>query len=122
MKCLTYPESEAWFASFGVKKVEHRHLSFPQSERKERRVFTADFQIDAPRLTFFSLRIVDWLANGCHRMLWLRNWETYPANQTIFFERVRLGCNESRHIIEAPGHLFESSAYDTQDYDSKAAS
>jgi hypothetical protein len=52
-------------------------------------------------------------------MLWLSNWETYPSNQIIFFETVRRGCKEDRHIIDAPGHLFESSAYDINDYESR---
>jgi hypothetical protein len=121
MKCLTYAESEAWFASFGVKIIESRHLSFPLRARKERRILITDFQIDAPRLIYFSDELVDWLPGGCKRMLWLSNWETYPVNQTIFFEKVRRGSNEERHIIEAPGHLFESSTHDRRDYESRTA-
>ena len=121
MKCLTYAESDAWFASFGVKIVENRSLSFPVRARKERRMFITDFQINATRLIYFSDQLVDWLPNGRERMLWLRSWETYPVNQTIFFERVRRGSNENRHIIEAPGHLFESSTHDREDYDNRTA-
>src|SRR5260370_27035278 len=121
MKCLTYAESEAWFASFGVKIIENRHLSFPVRARKERRMLITDFQIDAPRLIYFLDQLVDWLPNGRERMLWLTSWETYPVNQTIFFERVRRGCNENRHIIETPGHLFESSTHDREDYDNRTA-
>lgn len=121
MKCLTYAESDAWFGSFSVKIIENRSLSFPVRARKERRMLITDFQIDAPRLIYFLDQLVDWLPNGRERMLWLRSWETYPVNQTIFFERVRRGCNENRHIIEAPGHLFESSTHDRKDYDNRTA-
>ncbi len=121
MKCLTYAEAEAWFASFGVRISEHYSLSLPPRVSTERRIFIPNLQIDSTRLAFFSVQVVDWLANGCQRMLWLSNWETYTSNQAIFFERVRLGCNENRHLIEAPGHLFESSSYDRGDYDSRTA-
>ena len=65
---------------------------------------------------FFS-SIVDWLPNGCSRMLWLYKWLTYPPDQIVVFENLRRGCGESRHIIDAPGHLFESSKY--RNYESK---
>jgi hypothetical protein len=52
-------------------------------------------------------------------MLWFTNWATYQPDPTILFEAIRRGCNENRHIIDAPGHLFESSPYDRQDYDTR---
>jgi hypothetical protein len=117
MKCLTYDESEAWFASFGVRITEHRSLSFPPQSARERRILISDIKCDAPRLIFFSDQLVEWLPIGRDRMLWLNNWETYPPSQTIFFEKVRRGCNENRHIIEAPGHLFEQSTHGKADYE-----
>jgi len=50
-------------------------------------------------------------------MLWLSNWENHRS--IIFFETVRHAYKEYRHIIEAPGHLFESSAWDRMDYESR---
>src|SRR6266436_7441253 len=121
MKCLTYSESQAWFAAIGVKIVNYRNISFPQSATKRRCIFLPNLELDASRVTSLSTQLVDWLPNACERMLWLKNWETYPPDQTMLFEAVRRGCQESRHIIDAPGHLFQSSQYDRKDYDTRTA-
>ena len=51
-------------------------------------------------------------------MLWLKKWETYPSNEIIFVETVRIGCGESRHIVDAPGHIFEIGEFDGRNYES----
>src|SRR6266481_9062935 len=119
MKCLTYAESEAWFADFGVEIVRYCHLSFSGWAAKRRCIFVPNIVLDASSLGRPSAELVDWLPNGCERMLWPTNWSTYQPNPTILFETIRRGCNESRHIIDAPGHLFQSSAYDRKDYETR---
>jgi hypothetical protein len=111
MKCLTYVESEEWLAASAVKITEHRQLAFPTEKRKARRTLIVSLPKEPLRIGLFSDQLMDWLPNGCGRMLWLSTWRTYPPNQPILFKTVRRGCGESRHIIDAPGHLFELSAY-----------
>lgn len=99
--------------------MEDRSISFSRRGGKVRRIFLPHLEIDASKLVYLSTQLVDWLPNDCERMLWLRNWHTYPPDQVILFETVRRGCEETRSIIDAPGHLFQSSAYDRQDYESR---
>jgi hypothetical protein len=119
MRCLTDSESQRWFAAMDVKTGAHRRILFPQPAPKRMCVFVSSLQIEASDVTRFCTELVDWLPNGCERILWLRNWETYPPDQTFLFEAVRRGCKEGRRLIEAPGHLFESSKYDRRDYDTR---
>ncbi len=84
-------------------------------------MFLPSLELDVLRVASLATQLVDWLPNACERMLWLGSWETYPPDQTILFETVRRGCGESRHIIDAPGHLFQSSAYDRNDYETRTA-
>lgn len=119
MRCLTYSESETWFAAIGIKIAKYRYISFSQREAKRRCLFLPNLELGISHLGRLCTELVEWLPNGCERMLWLTNWATYQPDPTILFEMIRRGCNENRHIIDAPGHLFESSAYDREDYDSR---
>ncbi len=119
MECITYNESEAWFAAIGVKIVKHRYISFSQRAVKRRCIFVSNLEIEASNLGHLCTQLIDWLPNGCKRMLWLRDWATYRPDPTLLFETIRRGCGENRHIIDAPGHLFEASAYDRRDYDTR---
>jgi hypothetical protein len=67
-----------------------------------------DVPKEALRQNYFSARLVQWLPNGSPRLLFLTDWHTYPPAPLTTFETLRLGCGESRHIIDAPGHLFEA--------------
>jgi hypothetical protein len=119
MRCLTSTESEAWFTDIGVEIDRYGYISFSRRATKRRCIFLPNVVLDASNLGRLSTELVDWLPNGCERMLWLTNWSTYQPDPTILFETIRRGRNENRHIIDAPGHLFESSAYDRDDYDTR---
>ncbi len=121
MKCLTYAECEAWLGSFGVAIAKNRQLLFLSDIKRQYSAFIENVSLEPHRLDAFSRRVIDWMPNGCHRLLWLSNWETYPANQTFVFEMLRSGTKETRHIIDAPGQLFTSSAYDRTEYESRTA-
>ena len=104
MKCLTYEETRIWLDSFSVKIGEHRHLSFASFQNR----LMVTLPREAHRLQSLSSCLNDWLPNNHSRLLWLSNWETDPPEQIVLFEKVRLGCGESRHVIDAPAHLFEA--------------
>jgi hypothetical protein len=118
MRCLTYSESEGWFAAIGAEITKYRYISFQHGAGRPRLLLPA-LKLDVMGASSLATHLVDWLPSACERMLWLSNWETYPPDQTILFETVRRGCGETRHIIDAPGHLFQSSAYDRNDYDTR---
>lgn len=120
MKCLAHAASEQWLASFGVSINENDNLEFPKRLGRALHTLRMGLPKDGTRWMWFFSSIVDWMPNDCSRMLWLYSWHTYPPYQDVVFEKLRRGCGEFRHIIDAPGHLFDSSAY--EDYESKTDS
>jgi hypothetical protein len=107
-KFLSQDESKEWLRSFAVRINQNRALVFPHDAQRETQTLIAQLPEKSQKLTYFLERVVDWLPRGGERFLWLSDWTTYPPHPLAFFETVRFGCGESRHIIEAPGCLFES--------------
>jgi hypothetical protein len=105
MKCFTYDESQKWLASMHVRIDENRNLWFSSEQEK----IMTTMPRGAAALNRLSAELAQWLSCHSSRMLWLSNWQTDPAHPLILFEKIRIGCGELRHIIEAPGHLFEES-------------
>jgi len=118
MKCLTLVECQQRLAPSGVSISEHGYFIFPKRQGSAPYVIKTDLPIGASKLMWFFSALVDWLPNGCNRMLWLSKWLTYPPDQVVVFEKLRRGCGELRHIVEAPGHLFVSSTY--ENYEGKS--
>src|SRR5256885_17212857 len=106
MKCLTYDESQKWLALKNVRIDENRNLWFAREQ--ERIMMTTPKR--ALAMHCFSEQLTDWIPSGSNCMFWLSNWSTDPPNQLALFELVRFACGEPRHIIDAPGHLFDLKA------------
>ena len=94
--------------SFNVTVNQNRKLHFPESRHIAARTIWMNFPDKPLKLTHFLERMIDWLPRGRERFLIISNWNTYPPHPLAFFETVRLGCGERRHIIDAPGLLIES--------------
>jgi hypothetical protein len=107
LQFLSHDESQEWLGSFAVSINQNRALVFRHDVRRATKRLTAPLPEKPLRLTAFMKRVVDWLPRLGQRFLWISDWSTYPAHPIIFFETVRLGCGERRHIIDAPGCLFE---------------
>ncbi len=105
MKCLTFGESEQWLLSSGVRLDEHRNLQF---SREHERIMVTMPRSASP-LVYLSSQLARWVSADVGRFLWLSHWQTYPPDQLVQFETMRLGCGETRRIIDSPGHLFEHS-------------
>jgi hypothetical protein len=112
MKSLSAVECQEWFSRFGVTIIGNHDLSFDNDVKGDRRTALGEVPKDPVRLAYFAAALISWLPRGRERMLWLKNWHTYPSDHMTFFEIVRAGCGEARHIKQAPGHIFESTAYD----------
>jgi hypothetical protein len=107
-KFLSQDESKEWLGSFAVSINSSRALIFPHDARRATRNLITQLPENPLKLTNFLERVVDWLPRGGERFLWISDWTTYPPHPLAFFETVRHGCGERRHIIDAPGCLFES--------------
>jgi hypothetical protein len=103
MKCLTLSEFQRWAGSFNVRIDGDRNLLFPEKLTQIMSVLPQK----ASALFAFSISLVDWLPPNIEHALYLSNWETYPPDQMVIIEKLRLGCGETRHVIDAPAHLFE---------------
>jgi hypothetical protein len=102
MKCLTYRESENWFASLDVRIDENRFLSL------QRR--STDLKTTIPQkslsLIYFADRIANWFSADTEVMIWPSHWEIYPPGPLDLFERVRRSEGETRSLVDAPGHII----------------
>jgi hypothetical protein len=103
MKCLTLSEFQGWAGSFDVCVDGNRNLLFP----KELTQVMSVLPQSASQLFAFSTSLLSWLPPNVERALYLSNWETYPPDQMVVIKKLRLGCGEARHVIDAPVHLFE---------------
>ncbi|MDB6016088.1 MAG: hypothetical protein JWR19_577 [Pedosphaera sp.] len=103
MKCFTYDESERWLASMGVRIDGNRNLLFPNEQEK----IMTNMPKGASALKRLSADLAHWFACDSSCMVWFSNWDTEPRHPLVLFEKMRMGCGEPRHIIDAPGHLFE---------------
>lgn len=105
MKCLSSEESRDWLASTNVQIDGNNNLLLPK--RPGEIMATMPKRVD--NLIYFSARLTDWFPNSFSRIIWLSDWQTFPF-QLIPFEKIRLGCGETRPLVDAPGHLFEGPA------------
>lgn len=103
MKCLTFKEAEDWFLSKGIAIDVHRNLVFPVVLEK----IMTTMPKEVAKLSRLASALGVWVSHDAPKCLWISNWGTEPMEQIIQFETMRHGCAESRHLIEAPGHVFE---------------
>jgi hypothetical protein len=108
MRFLSQEESMEWLKTFDVTVDPTRRLHFRDSVRTATQNLVMKFPDKPLQLTYFLERVADWLPRRRERFLWMSNWATYPPHPLQFFETVRSGCGERRHIIDAPGLLIES--------------
>lgn len=83
-----------------------RAISFGRDRDSAALRLDAEFPRTPLQITHFVERTVDWLPRNYERFLWLSDWQTYPPHPLGIFELLRRGCGESRHIIDAPGCVF----------------
>jgi hypothetical protein len=106
MKFLTTSEAQQWLMPLAATIGKDRAISFDLGHKGRSLRLNAEFPKSPRQITYFVERAVDWLPRECERLLWISDWETYPPHPINFFELVRLGCGERRHIIDAPGCVF----------------
>jgi len=106
MKFLTTSEAQQWLTPLVATIGKDRAIYFGRDHKDRPLGLKAEFPKSLRQITYFVERAVDWLPRGYERLLWISDWETYPPHPINFFELVRLGCGERRHIIDAPGCVF----------------
>jgi hypothetical protein len=106
MRFLTPKESNDWLERSGF-VVDRDHGDAVVEPAQVQRLMV-DLPNGSVQLSSFAERLIQWLPAEADRMLWLSYWNTYPAWPLAVFERVRRGCGESRHVIEAPGHVVDA--------------
>jgi hypothetical protein len=119
MKCLTRTEAQEWLAPSGLVIAEDLSIDLDELSRKNK--YTARRRLLRGELNLWRISeaTIGWLPKRGQRMLWLSSWDTYPAGQVNFVEKIRRGCGEMRSLLQAPGHLFEPATY--VDYDDRSS-
>ncbi len=107
MKCMAYGDCKEWLDMAGIEVSKNRSLLYENPQDKPVSIIIADLPKVALQLGSFSSSLVRWLPNNFTRMLWLDDWNTYPAYKMATFKKIRQAYHEARDIIDAPGHLFE---------------
>ncbi len=103
MKCLTYEESKIWLASLNIQINGLRYLVLPIGHDTKNVMATLP---KGNNIGFFAARLADWLSPDSNRMVWITTSNSFDFQMTLF-DKIRLGCGESRTLADAPGHLFE---------------
>lgn len=119
-KCIDNLGCEQWLRLSGVttnKAVANKplDLKFPQAQQRQ------SLTLSIPNKPLILMRcaecLVNWLPKRFERILWFKDWDTYPYGPYLFFQKIRAGFGETRDIKDAPGHVFEAGS--EIDYDEK---
>ncbi len=105
MRCLTFDESKNWLTNNHVQIDSTRNLIFCNDQKR----IMMTMPKTAAALNWFASELGDWLLSDFDRMFWLSNWDTQPPYPALFFEEIRKGHGEMRHIIDTPGHIISVS-------------
>ena len=102
MRCLTKDECSAWLKEQGITEEPYEAEKCPTK-------FAS--QIDVPSKPIGLSKLIRFLLVHCPRtfngaLLVARDWPFYTPDEMLVVDALRRCHGESRHLIEAPGHLF----------------
>ncbi len=115
MKCLTPPKFREWVGSLNAHVESNRNIVFAKKFAN----IMSGLPQQASSLFAFSTALIEWLPPNIERAFYLSDWPLYTPEQMIVFNQLRSFCGESRHLIDAPAHLFDGRSlpdgYDIED-------
>jgi hypothetical protein len=123
MRCLTPADVEGLFAQLGF-SVSLENRSYRSALQLDDRLAAAQARVgarppaDVARHLSFAAALNRWLPTKRNRLLWVDHWEygPYGADDALIVA-TRAGLEETRSLIEAPGHYFDAHAYEEEDQD-----
>jgi len=103
MKCLTGIECSDWLKSHSIIEAPYNYnLAYVKSN------YT---RFDPPKtsshLIAFTRHFFDWVGDFESALLQMTDWPLYKPDEMAIISAVRRSHEETRRLIEAPGHLFE---------------
>ena len=104
MKCITKAEMKTLLREQGVQYSGGENIEFPTNGYGKLMVSVPEKTKD---LRHFTRAIIDWLPAGKECCLYEAYWETEPARDYRFFDKIRSGYGDKRPLIEAPAQLFD---------------
>lgn len=112
MQVLSDSECANWLSAHGytfqdVNRSEGQegHIRLPASYHRS--AFEMSVSTDARTQIFLSHRLAQWI-QGSDVLLWVTSWALYTPEEMEMFLDFRQSFGEQRHLIDAPGHLFQS--------------
>ena len=101
MKCLTQQEIGKWLAERQVTPSPYGRVKSPAHYRQ--------FRVPQRPLVNFAFIRQFLKLTDCEVLVHLTDWPTYEPAEMAVVTAIRHEWNESRNLIDASGHLFQSS-------------
>jgi len=108
MRCITNSECLEWLEEHAI------DASTPEGCPEVVRGYVVSFAAprDARAQGFLARDLVAWLGAFETGFFWLTDWPFYEPDEMAIISGLRRAHGEQRHLIDAPGHIFESSERD----------
>ena len=102
MQCLTPNQCSEWLRERGIES--------PYSREEANDVFCLQFEPpEKPsRLNAFTRSLFDGLGEFPGALVVFTDWALYRPDEMTLIDSLRRGHSEKRRLIDAPGHMFES--------------
>lgn len=114
VRCLSYEECSTWCTDhdYPVRSMDQYGRPCP-AIRETYRAIQLGYQEDSGKKVRLARDVASWFAGGRELLLWVDDWAAWPSSQHMaLFTRFREALGEHRPLVEAPGHLCNSSELD----------
>src|ERR1051325_9841545 len=103
MRCLTNKECLEWLETRDIDRVSAQ--GWPEVVGDYEVFFAAPKEARAHAL--LARDLVTWVDEFETALFWLSDWPFYKPDEMAIVSGLRHAHGEQRHLIDAPGHVFE---------------
>ena len=103
MKCLTNSECLEWLEAHAIDAATAE--GWPEMVGDYEVMFAAP--TDARIQGLLARGLMTWIGDFDTALFWLTDWPFYNSDEMAIISGLRRAHGEQRHLIDAPGHLFD---------------
>lgn len=108
MRIFNNDQCKSWLDVHGFK---YQNIDHPNADGfvyfAEALTRTFEIDTDAKTQLLLTYRLAQWL-DSSNVLVWITSWATYHENEKEVFENFRQRYGEHRWLMQAPGHLFDT--------------